>query len=175
MFAWNLLTVLAIISACFSLYILCMSMFRGPAKGLEQRMKEFANQAVEVALSEHQTKLDYGIESISAVDRILETIHLQHVSSAIPERELSRIVLTWGSYLGTVLKKRLGGNWQTDSAAAGNNTYPLQCKNREAIPVMWCLQRIRRGSNASIVVKTNEFLESIEPGSASGNSATRET
>lgn len=170
MFDWDLLTILAILSACVALYILYQSMFQGPAKGLEKRMQEFANQAVEVALSEYRSNLDYSVESLSAVDRILETIHLRHKESAIPERELSRIVLTWGGYLGTVLKKRLGGNWQTNSSTAGNNTYPLHCKSREAIPVMWCLQRIRRGSSASIIVKTNEFLVSIEPGSPSRSS-----
>ena len=170
MFEWNLLTILAIISACFSLYILCKSMFQAPQKGLERRMQEFAIQAVEVASEEHQTNLDYSLESISAVDRILEKFHLQHRNTAIPERELSRIVLTWGGYIGTVLKKRVGGQWQSNSPTAGSNTYPLQYNGYEAIPVMWCLQRIRRGSSASIVEKSNEFLKSIEPGSSSRSS-----
>ncbi len=111
MFEWNLLTILAILSACFSLYILCSSMFQTPQKGLEQRMEDFAKQAVEAALKEYQTKLDYSLESISAVDSILEKLHLRHRNSPIPERELSRIVLTWGGYVGTVLKKLFGGHW----------------------------------------------------------------
>ena len=160
MFEWNLLTIVAIISACFSLYVLGHSLFQGPAKGLEQRMQEFARQAVELARSEHQTRLDYSLESIAIVDSILEKIHLQHRDSAIPERELSRIVLTWGGYLGTVLKKNAGGHWETNSSTAGNHTYPLLCNNREAVPVIWCLQRIRHGESANLAFKAKEFLES---------------
>jgi hypothetical protein len=167
MFEWNLLTVLAIISACFSLYILCLSMFPTPAKGLEQRMKDFAKQAVHVAQSENQATLDYSLGSIASVDRILEEFHLRHRTQAIPERELSRIVLTWGGYVGTVLQNRIGGHWQADSGTAGNNTYPLQCGNQEAVPVMWCLQRIRRGPSESVLTKSQMFLASFEPTSNS--------
>jgi hypothetical protein len=162
MFEWNLLTILAIFSAVVSLYILCQSMFPAPAKGLEQRMKEFADQAVQVAQAEHQTRLDYSMKSIESIDTILDEIHRRHSNQAISERELSRIVLTWGGYVGTVLQRRNGGHWQADSLTAGNNTYPLNCKNQEAIPVIWCLQRIRRGPQESVLSKCQAFSAAIQ-------------
>ncbi len=162
MIEWNLLTILAVIGACFSLYVLCYSTFRGSAKGLEERMQAFAKQAVSLAKAEHQCHLDYSLDSISLVDRILEKIHARHQDSAIPERELSRIVLTWGGYLGTVLKRNYGGSWQADSSTAGQSTYPFLCNEREAVPVMWCLQRIRHGSSASVVTKTAAFMKLFE-------------
>ena len=162
MLEWNLLTILAIVSACISLYVLSQSMFQGPAKGLDQRMQEFAKQAVELAQSEYHARLDYSLESIAIVDQILEKLHRNHLDTAIPERELSRIVLTWGGYLGTVLKKQRGGHWEADSPTSGNHTYPLFCQKREAVPVMWCLQRIRRGDSARVDTKTKEFLATID-------------
>ncbi len=165
MLQWDLLTILAILSVFFSLYVLGQSFFRAPAKGLDQRMQEFADQAVKLAQSDYQLKLDYSMQSLANLDRILEKIHLSHRDSPISERELSRIVLTWGGYLGVVLKKHFGGDWYPDSPTAGANTYPLRCKEQEAVPVMWCLHRIRRSQYESIVFKTDEFLKAIGHGS----------
>jgi hypothetical protein len=129
-------------------------------------MQDFAKQAVATAAKEHQIKLDHSADSIAAIDTILEGFSRRHRSQPIPEKELSQIVLTWGAYVGTTLIKHHGGDWHVDSLTAGSNTYPilfLKTKGAsenvntstlsEAIPVIWCLKRIRYGNTESVAAK----------------------
>jgi len=162
LFEWNLYSVVALILGGVAVYLLAQSRFRGPERGLDQRMEEFAKQAVEIAQADHQCVLDYGLKSIRLVDGILLKIHARHQSETIQERELSRIVLTWGGYVGVVLARRMGGVWATDSATAGPNTYPLQCQGFEAVPVIWCLKQIRLGAEASVALKIDAWVKQIE-------------
>lgn len=161
MLEWSLLTILAWLIFSVAIYLLWKTSFRGPALGLDQRMDDFAKQAVSLAELEHQIKLDYSIESIGQVEAILQLIHAQHQQAAIPERELSRIVLTWGGYLGIVLKRKFGGTWNPNSSIAGQNTYPLQWNTREAVPVIWCLRQIRNGESDGIRLKTDAMIEQL--------------
>lgn len=162
MLQWDWLTILAVIGAIFSVYVLWQSTLRRPPRSLDERMQEFAKKGVAMAKSDHQKTLDYSLASISVVDEILEKIHQQHKKSAIPERELSRIVLTWGGYIGSVLKLKFGGTWKSDSAESGHYTYPLCFRDREAVPVMWCLQRIRRGNQHNVAKKAEEYTAAID-------------
>ena len=127
-------------------------------------MQDFAKQAVEIARAEYQCELDFSLESIRQIDVVLEKIHLQFQKAPIAERELSRVVLTWGGYVGVVLMRRFGGTWNSDSSKAGPNTYPLQWKEQEAVPVMWCLQQIRHGAKESVAKKIDELVGRIEAG-----------
>lgn len=162
-FEWNFLSVLALLLACASGYFLLQSWFRGPSKGIEERMQEFANQAVQLAKAEYEAELDFSIDSLKHVEKILLKLHAQHQVNAIPERELSRIVLTWGAYIGVVLQRKFGGTWRSDSPKVGLNTFPLQWKDDEAVPVMWCLQQIRNGTTSSIVSKMNATITRLSP------------
>lgn len=162
LFEWNWYTIVALALGGFAMYVLLQSRFRGPERELDKRMEEFAKQAVEIAYAEHQCVLDYGLESIRLVDGILLKIHARHLSETIQERELSRIVLTWGGYVGVVLARRLGGVWATDSATAGPNTYPLQFQGFEAVPVIWCLKQIRLGAEASVALKIEAWVKQIK-------------
>jgi len=157
LFEWNALTAFAIVLACVAIYILTQSGAMRVRKDIDQRMREFACQATVIAHSEHQCELNYSLDSITQLDRILQALHAQHLQTPYPEKELSRIVLTWGGYLGMVIKKEYGGTWQTDSLKTGKNTYPLCWNDQEAAPVMWCLQQIRNGKVSSVASKIEAF------------------
>ncbi len=120
-------------------------------------MNQFSEQAVELARKEFAIELDYGIESLTRLEIILDQFHKRHQSLPIPEKELSQLVLTWGSYLGIVLQRKYGGRWQKDSLAAGKNTFPLCLATIEAIPVIWCLRRIRKGEAANLLTTVQKF------------------
>jgi hypothetical protein len=125
---------------------------------LQQRMNAFAAQAVALAKKEFNTNLDFKIESVPQLDSILDQFHQRHRQTPIPERELSQIVLIWGAYLGETLQRQLGGEWATDSPVAGKNTYPLQWPSKEAVPIMWCLRRIRKGQEAKLIENVQQIV-----------------
>ncbi len=129
---------------------------------LQQRMERFAQQAVEVAMQEFKTELDYRLETLDRLDAILDLFHKRHQQLPIPEKELSQLVLTWGAYLGTVLQNTYNGHWEQDSLMAGKNTYPLRFTTTEAIPIIWCLRRIRKGEAANILPVIEKFENDLK-------------
>jgi hypothetical protein len=149
----------------FSLVLLVVSVYaiyrwdlRAPLPGLNERMKEFARQAIKLAKSEYGVQLDYSVESLPELSQILDSIHERHRAEPIPDKILSQTVLTWGSYLGAVLLKQGEGKWETNSLKHGANTFPLLMERGEAIPVLWCLQHIRHGNSKGIEASVSSFL-----------------
>jgi hypothetical protein len=163
---WYWLALIGFFTLFLGLFAVWRTEFQSPKAGLKARMQDFAKQAVATAANEHQIKLDYSANSIAEIDTILERLYCRHRNEPIQEKELSRIVLTWGAYVGTTLIKHHGGDWHVDSVTAGVNTYPIlfmktngssehakTSKLAEAIPVIWCLKRIRHGKSESVAAK----------------------
>ena len=172
---WYWIALIGLITMFLGVFAVWKTELQGPAAGINARMKDFAKQAVEVASKEYQTNLDYSPESIQKVDTILEAFTQRHASEPIPEKELSKVVLVWGAYIGTTFIKHHGGKWGVDSLIAGANTYPITfsqpdsanaelnagkqtAKICEALPVMWCLKRIRRGQKESVAMQYEKIL-----------------
>jgi hypothetical protein len=174
---WYWLALIGFVTLFLGLFAVWKTEFQGPKAGIKARMNDFAAEAVEKAAKEHQTKLDFSADSIATIDTILEGFSRRHRAEPIPEKELSQIVLTWGAYVGTTLIKHYGGEWHVDSLISGANTYPIlfskprtpgtaaasASENRalaEAIPVIWCLKRIRHGATESIATKYKKVVAS---------------
>lgn len=158
MIDWNWLTVIAITLGALGFWLLWKVDNRLTRPGLQARMADFAAQAVALARDEFKLELDYGLESLAKLDEILEQFHQRHLRHPIEDRDLSKIVLIWGGYLGMTLQKAKGGVWESDSLLAGKNTYPLRLGESEAVPVMWCLRRIRKGQAARLTELVDGFL-----------------
>jgi len=168
---WYWLALIGFITMLVGLYAVWKTEFQGPAAGIPGRMRDFAKKAIATAERDHHVKLDYSEASIQQIDQILETFSKRHQANPIPEKELSQIVLTWGGYVGTALIKQIGGSWQVNSSTAGANTYPIvypkpsekssgkNASQAEAIPVIWCLKRIRHGAKESVAAKYRQGLE----------------
>jgi hypothetical protein len=176
---WYWLALIGFITLFLGMFAVWRTDFQGPKAGIKARMQDFAKQAIATAAKEHQIKLDHSTDSIAAIDTILEGFSRRHRLEPIPEKELSQIVLTWGAYVGTTLIKHHGGTWHVDSLTAGANTYPIlflkpnsvNGKNAndnsqksqtlsEAIPVIWCLKRIRHGASESVAAKYQKIVAS---------------
>ncbi len=163
---WYWLALIGFITLFLGVFAVWKTELQGPKAGIKARMQDFAKQAVATAAKEYKVTLDYSPQSVAEIDTILEPIHRRHRNAPIPEKELSQIVLTWGAYVGTTLIKHQGGDWHVDSVTAGVNTYPILFTKTngasenakastlaEAIPVIWCLKRIRHGKSESVAAK----------------------
>jgi hypothetical protein len=165
---WMVLTMVAVTLGCLGFWTLWKLDTKLRRPTLQTRMEGFAEQAVQIAKDEFRLELDYTLDTVSKLDGILEQFHQRHRSRPIVESDLSRLVLVWGGYLGTVLQRLRGGVWESDSLIAGNNTYPLRFGAREAVPIMWCLRKIRRGSEISLEQLVTNFFDSLDD-SVEGN------
>jgi len=169
---WYWLAVIGFITLILGVFAVWKTQFQGPEAGIKARMSDFATKAVVTAAEEHKINLDFSADSIASIDTILEVFCRRHRAEPIPEKELSRIVLTFGAYVGTTLIKHHGGEWQRDSLVSGANTYPIvflvpNASNAEktifrlseAVPVMWCLKRIRHGFTESVAMRYKNVLK----------------
>jgi len=172
---WHWLAIIGFITMILGMYAVWKTEFQGPAAGIQARMRDFAKQAVAEGAKDYQSKLDFSTSSIEQIDRILDTFSQRHQTDPIPEKELSQIVLTWGAYVGISLIKQVGGTWHVSSQVAGANTYPILYEKpkiprnekrsadklpiAEAVPVIWCLKRIRHGAKESVAAKYREAIQ----------------
>ena len=121
-----------------------------------EEMKVRAASAIVDARAKYSIELDYSSDSIEDVERILDTIHRQHVQDPIDDAELTRLKLKWGGYIGEVIKRLRKAEWQLDSKIGGPGSLPVVYeKSGESFPVMWCLKRIVNGSEDNVWDKFN--------------------
>jgi len=116
-------------------------------------MQQRAQEAVERAESEYEITLDQSPASVERVDEILGRLHERHAASKLSEAEVNHESLTWGAYVGEVIKKVRPGEWAQDSAVGGPFSLPIvytQEENSESFPVRWCRKRIVNGDEDNI-------------------------
>lgn len=89
---------------------------------LDAMIQEYAQAAVDYARDVAHRQLDYSVESLQIVERILEKYHCDLPRGLFArlfrrgpsEREIERIAQIFGSYLGEVIRHHLGGEWQPE-------------------------------------------------------------
>src|SRR5438477_11138419 len=101
-----------------------------------------AQDAVEFARQHFQLTLDYSDNSMEHVERILGRFHddlpkgvFQRLFRHTPPPEkISQTVITFGSYVGEVLRRRLSGSrWEMD-ASQGQSVLSLTDGDRRVWP-----------------------------------------
>lgn len=85
---------------------------------LADGMSEYAEQAILTAKKHHQLDLDYSVDSIEALEKLLDSAaRLVHqwkyrIFRRTQREQLSnRLALVYGAYLGEVIRKTWGGTW----------------------------------------------------------------
>ncbi len=125
------------------LLVLCASLFlmwrrsrsgERAFKSTDEFIQWLASQAVEDAESQNHIHLDYSVESIKSVEKILGQLHEQYAKnpSSISEKGLGS---AYGAYVGEVIRRsEPGARWERDDAAAGEKSYPLIWASRAFLP-----------------------------------------
>ena len=87
-----------------------------PTSNLNNEMRQAAEYAVRMAKEKFEQDLDFSETSLIRLENIIEQAH-QQFSSRKLERNISndtalnRTASVWGSYLGELIRGKLGGNW----------------------------------------------------------------
>jgi soluble cytochrome b562 len=112
---------------------------------IQHGMHELAAVAVDDAKAAHGVTLDYSLESVESVERILSTYHQQGATSENELRRLQQLGIRYGAYVGEAIRRRRGGHWERDHVAAGPGSFPLTTSRGQSFPIGWCTRRIKNG------------------------------
>ena len=112
---------------------------------LDGMMLAYAGEAV-IAAATRGEQLDFTAQSVPAVERCLTAIA---GSSDHPDLEYDSRV--WGAYLGEVVRRRYGGDWQMSQYPGGNLAVPsLEVRGSHLYPVMKVFRRLTLGQAENI-------------------------
>jgi hypothetical protein len=138
-------------------------------------MAALADEAVSRACSEFQVTLDFGPESVDAVEQLLGKLHARRAAGELTDAQLHREAMTWGAYVGEVIRRLKGGHWEKNHHVAGPDTYPINYAGHQSFPVGWCGKRILNGDEDNVWHKFQILTLGEGEGGAiiDGNSSTR--
>ena len=121
---------------------------------LDKLMTAHAKDAVSKAKIDFSIQLDYTPESITQVEKILDTIYNSYQQKPVDEITLGRESRLWGCYIGEVIKKIKDGKWQRDSAVAGKGALPLVFGVQDEVyPSAWVYKRLTNGDMDNVAYK----------------------
>jgi hypothetical protein len=122
-------------------------------------MKKMAQTTVDSIRTIYHVELNYSTESLSNLEKVLSDMHDEHVHTPIREQGLRIRSFAIGAYVGEVMRRRIGGHWQEDKSATGDNLSLVLPSGTEAFPLSWVYKRIVNGSDDNIEHKVAVVLE----------------
>ncbi len=117
---------------------------------MRKLQKEMMDLALHIANVVH-IDLDFSIDSIKQVEKILAQIHSQYEETK-DEEGLHGIALEFAAYIITVIEKNIVvGKWERNSEEFGKDSFPYHMPNGQTIfPYAWCLKRIMEGKSEDV-------------------------
>ena len=95
------------------------------------KMKGYSDKAVIDAKEKHNVNLDFSIESLEEVNKIIQKLHSEENCD---HQETSML---YGGYIGEVIIKLVeNGFWVQDHPEMGKNLYPVKM-NKEIMHFQW--------------------------------------
>jgi hypothetical protein len=138
----------------------------------DEAMTATAARAVEIA-AQGRITLDYSVESIRIVEEQLASLHL-----AIPkglfgkltkkgpsDEEIHVMAMTFGAYVGEVLKRRFGGQWSLENNLAPGTkvpTFHFGNGGGEIWPQIKVEKRLRNGPEDNVWHYTQVLIEKLD-------------
>jgi hypothetical protein len=150
------------------LLVLCVSLFflwrqsknrERTFKSTDEFIQWLASKAIEDAESQNHVHLDYSVESIKSVEKILGQLHEKYAMnpSSISEKGLGS---AYGAYVGEVIRRsEPGAKWERDDVAGGEKSYPLIWGAGHSYPLAWCRRRIIDGEGDNVWIKYSVLKE----------------
>jgi hypothetical protein len=125
----------------------------------QQFIDFLASEAVKDAQKENHVNLDFTVDSVKSVERILGALHDVYMKapSSISVKGLSS---AYGAYIGEVIRRsEPGARWERDDDAGGEKSYPIIWGPGHSYPMAWCYRRIVNGEEDNVWVKYSVLKE----------------
>ena len=120
---------------------------------LAEDMEANARNAVELAKARFQVALDYRPESVQELEKLFDRVRY-----AMPDPEsketLGLLTRLWGSYLGEVIRRKLGGEWIIWTDKHGK-TMALQVGEATVFPHNKVKKRLAEAEKEGIYLKVS--------------------
>jgi hypothetical protein len=111
-------------------------------------MLAYADEAVRTAAAKGE-RLDFTEASIAGVERCLATT--ADVAGQLASDNLEHETRVWGAYLGEVVRRRFGGEWQMSQYPGGALAVPtLEVRGSNLYPMMKVYRRLTMGSQENL-------------------------
>ena len=132
---------------------------------LAAEMKELADSAVQMAVEVHNLLLDFSTASVPVLEVILLRAHERHARADLQPQELTGLTYTCGAYLGEVIRRAVGGNWERVDAKQVALSAPTVLNGRRARvrlnTLTWCYKHITIGSSEAVSQKMRAGLTAL--------------
>ena len=129
---------------------------------INNEMKQAAEYAISVARKTYGKVLDYSEDSIPHLDELLKQVYQQFrnqnediVSSS---NALKVNAAIWGSYLGEIIREKVGGTWIVDESGRW-----LVVNHFKFSPIIFIFQRVSGKINTSVKQYFDEVAEKLSP------------
>lgn len=113
--------------------------------------------------SEHfGTRLDYSVDSVRAVERILGAFHDDYRKTR-SEDGLHGIALEFAAYIVSIIQRHFGpAQWERDCPSFGQDAFPLHWRGSSIYPYAWCMKRIYDGPGDDVWFKFHTIVLEAE-------------
>jgi hypothetical protein len=120
-------------------------------------LKERLSQLAEQVAATFGKKLDYSINSVQKVEKILGQLHKGYKKTHNDEG-LNGLAMEFAAYIVKVIEKNLSkGVWKRD-LVFGKDTFPYTWESKEIFPYSWCQKRIFYGQGDDVWAKFQALL-----------------
>jgi hypothetical protein len=127
----------------------------------EAMMLTYADEAVRAAAAKGE-KLDFSAASLAGVERCLEAT--VDVGGPLSSEDLDYETRLWGAYLGEVVRRRFGGEWQMSQYPFGAVAVPtLEVKGSNLYPMMKVFRRLTIGPQENLTEFYAMIAKRLEP------------
>ena len=124
-------------------------------------MLTYADEAVRAAATRGE-KLDFSAESLAGVERCLAAT--VDVDGPLSGEDLDYATRLWGAYLGEVVRRRFGGEWQMSQYPFGAVAVPtLEVRGSNLYPMMKVYRRLTIGPQENLPDFHAMIAKRLEP------------
>jgi hypothetical protein len=128
---------------------------RPHASEIQQKLCGLAER---IASEQFGTRLDFSVESVREVERILGELHKDYKCTR-SEDGLHGIALEFGAYIVSVIQRHFGpAQWERDCASLGQDAFPLHWRGTSIYPYAWCMKRIYDGPGDDVWLKFHAIV-----------------
>jgi len=136
---------------------------------LAEKMKIFADGAVEVAEKTYQVKLDYTEESLKRMEDIFDSLHKElpknfidkFLKRGLTEKQINSAAMMLGAYIGEVIRRSHGGEWVKEDIMGEKDVITLKINESRIFPTGKAYKRIVNGLEDDIWFYYKVFITGL--------------
>lgn len=147
--------------------------------GVDSFMGGLAQQTVENVKRLFGIDLDYSIQSVESIEKIvLAKLHEEYRQGQLSEEALGTNMLSLGAYIGEVIKRAHGASWAAEKglfdgpkvSIDGGSIYIVTKEGTQLNVCAWCHKRITNGLDDNVWAKfqISMQMKDVAPGQQGG-------